>query len=139
MESVKKSIQINAPKQKVWDVLTNNLTEWGAAFAENVGGDLSLGGKSWFIGKDGTGMKATVTDRTDNESLKLVNDVIVMNNVESTEMGEWAGTGDTYMLAEDNGVTTLTVESTAPTQEDLKMIGDLWDGALAKIKELAEK
>ncbi len=70
--------------------------------------------------------------------LKYVNDVMVMNNVESTDLGEWAGSGDSYTLTENNGVTTLAVETVGVNEDDKELMEKMWDMALNKIKELAE-
>lgn len=138
MKNINKSIKINAPKEKVWDAITNHLPEWGIAFAANVGGSFELGELTWFI-QDGMGMKGKTTERRENEFLKSENVVVVINNVESTDMGEWAGSGDSYKLTEENGVTTLEVETIGATEEDYELMSKMWDEALEKIKNIAEK
>jgi len=138
METLSKSIEINAPKEKVWNVLTQDMQSWATAFAENVGGDWQQGGKVWFLGKDGTGMKGTITERRENEYIKFVNDVMVINNIETTDLKEWTGTGDTYMLTEKDGVTTLAIESIGTSKEDMTTMEPMWDEALKRIKDNSE-
>ena len=66
METLSYEIIINAPKQKIWDVLWGNDTysEWTKFFnpksASIMKSDWQVGGKTYFTNAEGEGMVSTI-------------------------------------------------------------------------------
>ncbi len=142
--TIKKSIEIDAPKKKVWKVLSSPeyVNIWTSEFSEGsrVEGDLSIGGTVLYKDKEGNGLIGRVTDKKSNELLKVVFGGILNGGVEdpeSVEHGKWNGCADTYMLSERNDVTVLSIESEVP-EEYFEPFIPLWDKSLRKIKQLSE-
>jgi hypothetical protein len=55
----------------------------------------------------------------------------------SERVKAWAGAMENYILKEENGKTTLSVEMDI-TDEFKDMFAKIWPGALQKVKELSE-
>jgi uncharacterized protein YndB with AHSA1/START domain len=144
-ELIKKSVEINAPKKKVWDVLLNPkfINTWTSEFSEgsHVEAHWSVGGTVLYKDKNGYGLKGKVTDNKPNELLRVEYEAVLRAGVEdyeSSEFENWKGCSDTYLLSEKNVVTHLSIESTVPT-DYFESFSSLWDKALNKIRELSEK
>ena len=77
METLSYEIIINAPKQKVWNVLwgENTYSEWTKFFNPNsasyMKSDWKIGGKTYFVNNEGAGMVSTI------DALVSRHDVIV--------------------------------------------------------------
>lgn len=56
---------------------------------------------------------------------------------ENEETKEWKGTKETYLVSEDNGVTTLKLEQEI-SESAYDWMSDAWDKAFHLVKELAE-
>jgi uncharacterized protein YndB with AHSA1/START domain len=145
MDTIKKSITIKAPKEKVWEILTNEPFRdiWMSEFSENsqVGGEYKEGEDLIFLDATGQGLKARVKKLTEYTLVELENIANIKNGIEDTSSSEfeaWKGTGDTYMLTDINGDTSLKIESSIPSGKE-QMFTDLWNKALKKIKEIAEE
>jgi uncharacterized protein YndB with AHSA1/START domain len=143
--TIKKSIEINTPKERVWEVLLNPrfVNTWVSEFSEGsqVEADWDVGGTVLYKDRDGNGLKARVADNRPNRLLKVVHEAILNHGVEdpeSDDLPKWKGCREAYLLSEKSGVTTLSIESEVP-EEYFEPFKPLWDKSLQKIKELAEK
>lgn len=146
------SILINAPREKVWEIMLGDKTyqEWTAAFMPDshlvgrVEGSWEKGSKIKFLstdkeGKTG-GMVSEIAENKPNEFLSIHHLGIVTEGVEDTTSEaakEWDGF-ENYTFKELDGQTELTVDM--DSKEDYQdYFSKAWPQALEKLKELAEK
>jgi uncharacterized protein YndB with AHSA1/START domain len=152
MEKLHYSITINAPKEKVWEIvfIEETYKQWTEPFspgpASRFEGDWSEGSKILFLstnektGKD-EGMVSMIAENRLYEFLSIKHIGIMKDGVEDTESEEakkWAPAFENYTFKETNGVTEFIVD--VDIEEEYKsMFQDMWPKALQKLKELAEK
>ncbi|MDQ1147577.1 uncharacterized protein YndB with AHSA1/START domain [Bacillus sp. SORGH_AS 510] len=145
---VDKSITINAPATKVWDVLT--ISEYNADWAKEFssGGPQfhlestwELGSPVFWKGQDGTVIvEGNVTAVEKNNFLRFT--VFDVRSAERPAVTEEDGI--TFHLLEENGETTLHIlqgDFSAMTDGEKyrDMSADIWDKVLPKVKEMAEQ
>lgn len=139
------SIQINALREKVWDVMLGDATyrEWTSVFMPGsyYQGDWSEGSKMLFLGpgadgeKEG-GMLAVVKENRSQEFISLEYHAEIRNGVEVP----MEGTGfENYTLEDRDGGTEVSIDLLGLPDEYADMFNESWPKALEKIKELAEK
>lgn len=141
MKKLQFTIEINAPKEKVWDALwiDKNYRAWTAAFHEgsHYESDLQEGSRIYFLGPDRNGMFGVVEKNIPYEKMHFLHKGEVKNGVEQEETyGENAI--EQYDLEENNGVISLTVSMNAP-EEYIVYFTDVFPKALGKVKEITEK
>lgn len=141
---IKKSIEINAPKEKVWDVLLNDqfIRIWYSAFGDGVKAetDWNLGSKAVFTDNSKSGMVGKIIAKKPGEILSVEYQGVVVDGVEdydSDDAMNVKGGLETYELTEKDGVTKLAI-SCDMSEEYFEMMSEAWENALQKIKELAE-
>lgn len=144
MKTLNFSIQIQAPKEKVWAVLLEDTTYriWTSVFdpASYFEGDWSEGSKILFLGKDRSGMFSRIFRHVPNAFISIQHLGTIIKGVEdfeSEETKKWSGALENYTVNERNGVTELTIELDS-TEEHAAFFQTTWPQALAKVKELAE-
>ncbi len=140
------NVSINAPAGKVWDVLWTDATYrvWTTVFHEGsrmqVAG-LSKGEKVLFTDGDGNGMVSRIADVTANKYMSFEHLGMIKDGVEDTtsdSVKAWAGSHENYILEDNNGTTTLSVE--LDMNDEMKdYFNNTFPKALAKVKELAEQ
>ncbi|RNI28979.1 SRPBCC family protein [Rufibacter latericius] len=142
--TIKKEIDINAPKEKVWNILLEDqyVRQWYAAFSEGAFAetDWQLGSKVLFKDTTNNGMIAKVVENTPNELLSVSYEGLLVNGEEDTQSDDAKavqGGYETYRLLDSVGGTQLAIEGDM-TPEYFDMMSEAWDKALLKIKELAE-
>lgn len=145
MEKQQFKIFIDAPREKVWDILWNDTSyrEWTSVFSEGSRAetDWKKGSKVLFLGSSDEGMVSTIVENIPNEFMSIKHLGIVKNGVEdlnSEKAKEWAGSLENYTLKTVNGKTELTVDMDI-TNEYKDYFQTTWPKALEKVKELAEK
>lgn len=138
------SIQINAPKEKVWRTLLDDATyrQWTSAFGENshAVGDWSEGSKIQFLDGSGSGISSRIARHVPNEYLSILHLGTIANGVEdfdNEETKKWSGALENYAVQKNNGVTTLSIE-TDTTDGFGAYMQETWPKALEKLKKLAE-
>ncbi|KMQ68907.1 ATPase [Chryseobacterium sp. FH2] len=118
METLSYEKVINAPKNKVWDILWSPETynEWTKFFAPDstMKSDWKVGGKTYFLNAEGEGMVSTI------DSLDEPNQVIFKHlgmvdkegneDTESKEVKQWSGSFEKYILIDFDGKTKLHAE-----------------------------
>jgi hypothetical protein len=150
MQKIHFSIQINAPREKVWDVMLSDKTyrEWTKAF--NPGGyykgDWNEGSKILFVGLDPVtgkegGMVSRIKESRKPEFVSVEHLGIVNNGVEDTtsEMAKkWTPAFENYTFTEKDGGTQLDVDM--DTADEMKEeFEKMWPKALELLKEVAER
>ncbi|HRO43305.1 MAG TPA: SRPBCC domain-containing protein [Flavipsychrobacter sp.] len=145
MKTIKKSITINAPKERVWEVLLQDqyTREWYSEFKEgsHAETDWQEGSKVMFLDGEGCGMLGRIVTNKPYELLDVVFDGFVMYGKEDFESeGAKAvkGSHETYWLTENNGSTQLDVASDMGEDWYDGMV-EAWDRALIRFKSLAEQ
>lgn len=148
MKSTQYKIRIDAPKEKVWNILwgDNTYSQWTAPFAEGSKAetDWKKGSKVLFLDGKGQGMVSTIVDKKPNEFMSFKHLGVVKDGVEdvdSPSSQEWAGGLENYTLKSVDGGTELVVDMSANNipQEFVDYFEKTWPIALNKLKELSEK
>ncbi len=145
MEKLEYTISIDAPREKVWDILWNDATYpvWTAVFSEGsrVETDWNEGSKVLFLGGEHEGMISSIAANRPNELMSFKHLGVIKNGVEdydSETTKQWAGAHENYTLKTVDGKTELTVDLDV-TEQDKAYFLKTWPTALDKVKELAEK
>lgn len=144
MKTQEFKILIDAPREKVWDVILGKDTyeQWTTPFAEGstVTTDWKKGSKAIFHDGSGAGMVSEIAENIPNEFLSIRHKGMVKNGVEdftSEEAKQWSGSMENYTLKELGGKTEWTVQvDTSERYEDYML--KAWPLALNKVKVLAE-
>ncbi len=143
------SVQINAPRNKVWDVMLADKTyrQWTEAF--NPGsyfvGSWGEGEEIKFLGPDPEGngeggMLARVLTNKKYEKIVLEHFGMITNgqiDTTSDKVKTWTPALEAYTFSDQNGGTLLEIEVDLP-DEYSEMFCDLWPKALEILKNLAE-
>jgi uncharacterized protein YndB with AHSA1/START domain len=148
MEKSAYKITIDAPKEKVWSTLWNDNTyrQWTAPFAEGSRAetDWKQGSKVLFLDGKGQGMVSTIAENKPNEFMSIKHLGSYKDGVEdydSDEVKQWAGSYENYTLKTVNGKTELSIDmgAAAMPKDMADYFAQTWPKALDKLKELAEK
>jgi hypothetical protein len=144
MEKLNFSVNINAPREKVWNVLWHDSTyrAWTSVFApgSHAVTDWKEGSKVLFLDGKGQGMVSKIAVSRPHEYLSFEHLGIVKDGVEdfeSDEVKQWAGVFENYTLTESNGTTNLKIDMDS-NNEWKDYFSKTWPSALEKIKELSE-
>lgn len=145
MKKLTFNIMIDAPREKVWDILWDDITypQWTAIFSPGSRAvtDWQKGSKVLFLGEKDEGMLSTIADNIPNEFMSIKHIGMVNDGVEDTESThaqEWSGAMENYTLKTVDGKTSLGIE-TDITDEYYEYFQTTWPKALDKLKELAEQ
>lgn len=145
METLSYEMIINAPRQKVWDVLWNENTysQWTHFFSPGsvMKSDWKVGGKTYFVNAEGEGMVSTIDniEEPDQIIFKHLGMVDKKGNedTESMQVKQWSGCFEKYILIDFDGKTKLHVE--VQTEKEWKdHIDKGFIQGLEVIKNLAE-
>ena len=146
MEKLNFSTSIHAPKEKVWKVLWDDSSyrDWTSVFNESSYAETDnwkQGTRVRFLSAGGDGMVSEVAANRPNEYMSFRHLGIVKGGVDDTESEEvkqWAGSTENYTLNENNGVTSLQVDMDS-TEEFKEYFDKTWPKALDKVKALSEQ
>lgn len=144
------NIEINASREKVWNVLfgVGTYPLWTVAFGEGsrVETDWKKGSKALFLGSSNSGMVSKIDDNVPNEYMSIEHLGMITNGIEdfdSKEVKRWAGAKENYTLTDLGGKTNLHIfmemEESEENKQMIEMFAGMWPKALAIVKELAEK
>lgn len=144
------NIEINASREKVWDVLFGEKTYpiWAAIFSEgsSVKTDWKKGSRALFVDTQNRGMVSRIADNVPNEFMSIEHLGMYMDGVEDYEseaVKSWAGAKENYTLTDLGGKTNLHIfmemDESEKNKPMIDMFADMWPRALAKVKELAEQ
>lgn len=144
------SIHINAPKEKVWDIMLDPTTyrQWASAFSEGsfYQGSWDKGSKILFLGPDperngSGGMSSYVVENRPYEFISVEHTAIVYNDIEdsvSDEAKKWVPSHENYTFSEEEGGTKLQVEIDL-LEENIPVFEKMWSAALERLKDMVEK
>jgi len=150
MQKLKVSIEINAPKEKVWNTMLDDKTYrmWTTPFNEGsyYKGDWSKGSKIIFLGPDPEtgkegGMVSRIAENKLYEFISIEHLGIIKDGVEDTtseDVKKWTPAFENYTFQEKNGTTEVLVEMDI-NDEYKEMFEGMWPKALQVLKEIAEK
>ncbi len=143
------TIFINAPKEKVWDLMLGDASyrEWTSAFCPGsyYRGSWEEGAKILFLGpasegREEGGMVSRIKENRLHEFISIEHLGVVKNGVEDTTseaIKDWAGAFENYTFNEKDGGTELVVDMDVAEKEKTAMDG-MWVKALERLKEMAE-
>jgi len=138
------NIRIDAPAEKIWDVLLTKETyeTWAAAFMEGstFETDWKKGSKALFVDSKGSGMVSEIDAHIPNEYLSIHHKGVVRDGVEdiaSKEATQYAGY-ENYTLRSVDGKTEWLVECDMPEEYE-EFFNKAWPAAMKIVKELAEQ
>lgn len=143
--TIHKSIKINAPKEKVWNTLIDDVTyrQWTSVFSE--GSHFETDWKEWskalFKDWSWNWLISKIISHKPNESISVEHLWMIKDGIEiydDPEINNWKWFIESYSVIEEDWVTTLSINQDI-TQEHLEFFSDVWDKALVKVKEIAEK
>ena len=143
MQKLHFSIEIQAPREKVWDTLWGDKTfrDWANIIDEGqyMVGEIKEGNQVQFISSvSGYGVTSLVEKLVPNEFVLFRQIADTKDSGEREREKEWTGGEESYSLAENDGITTLTVAIDIPTgQEETFRVR--FPKALERVKILAEK
>ena len=139
------TIHINAPVQKVWDTMLDDVSyrEWTGVFMPGsyYEGDWSEGSKMRFLGPHPesdkvSGMAAIVKEHRPLEFISLAHYAEIHEDVEHA----WAKTGyENYTFTATDDGTDVAVDMIDVPDEYAEMFDESWPPSLAKLKEITER
>jgi uncharacterized protein YndB with AHSA1/START domain len=150
MQKIHFSIEIDAPKEKVWHAMLDDATyrEWTKAFSPGgyFKGDWSEGSKILFLGPDPQtgeegGLVSEVVENKPYEYLSLKHIGIIQNSVEDTtsdEARKWTPAFENYTFTEKDGKTEVQVDMET-AEELIEEFEKMWPEGLKNLKEIAEQ
>ncbi len=144
MKKIKKAIDIHAPKENVWQVLTEDRynRSWYNTFSEGTKAetDWQLGSKVLFSDDSGNGIIGKIVTNKPAEFLSIEYTGMILNgkeNYEHKDAKAVMGAHETYMISENGPVTRLSIACDM-NEEWLDSMSAAWDKALLKVKVMAE-
>lgn len=149
MKTLKFEIEINAPREKVWDAIVNveKYKRWCDEFHEGsyFEGGWNEGDSIRFLCDDEegnkSGMLSEIAKSTHPEyiSIKHIGQIVKgKEDRDSDEVKKWVPAYENYTLEKlDDGKTKFSVSMDAP-DEYAGMFDDMWKRALVKLKSVSE-
>ena len=143
-QTIKKSIDIKAPKEKVWSILLEDKFTriWYNEFCVGAHAetDWKIGSTALFKDESESGLAGKIIVNKPNEKISVEYEGLVIAGVEDYE-SEGAknvkGGRETYILLEKDGSTDLSIEcDMAPVY--FESMSSAWEKALRKIKLMSE-
>lgn len=136
------SIQIKAFREKVWNTLWSDRTlrDWASIIDEGMYmvGELKEGSEVQFISSvGGYGVTSLVEKLSPGEFVTFRHMADTEDSGSKAREKEWTGGGETYSLSERDGITTLTLNTDIPPEQE-EMMKVRYPQALERIKYLAE-
>lgn len=145
LKTISQKINIDAARERVWDVLLQDETyrQWTAVFApgSHADTDWQEGSKVVFADGSGQGLVGHITVSRRPEEIAMEYDGALVGgreDRESEEAASFRGAQERYLLTErEQGGTHLAI-SADMDEKYFELMSEQWVSALAKLKELAE-
>lgn len=149
MDPLHFEIQINAPAEKVFQILTDEQfwQEWTSIFnpSSRMEGSWERDAEVRFLGEDENGniggMAGRIRENIPGKYLSIEYTGVIENNKVVTsgpEAEKWIGGRENYTLSEENGKTLLAVDSEV-IKDFREYFENTWPEALIRIKEISER
>lgn len=145
MATLNYEIIIQAPTQKVWDLLWDDKTypQWTQYFSPDskFQTDWKIGGRTFFLDGDDNGMYSTIKSLTEPTEVIFSHLGMVKNGEVDTatiNQLEWSGAEEKYFLREMNPNTTELRAEVHTTGEMENMMNDGFRRGFEFLKKLAE-
>lgn len=146
IEKLHFSININATKERVWEILWDEESYkiWTKPFGEGLSynGDLKQNGRIHFLSTDRTGMYSDVVFFKENE-LVVFKHIGEISNFQEQELNEsskhWTGCFEIYRLMEINATMTELEVEIDVTNDHIEYMKKKFPLGLEKVKELSEQ
>jgi len=139
---MKFTIEINAPKEKVWNTLWQDgtLREWAGIVDPGTYmiGELKEGSTVQFNSAEGYGVTSYVAKLELNEYVLFKHKADTKDGGEKNREDQWTGGNESYTLIEKNGTTTLTLMFDVPEELE-QFMNESYPKALSRLKELSER
>jgi len=143
IKTIEKTATIDAPPERVWEVLTDDASyrTWTAEFMEGsyAETDWAEGSPVRFLDGSGSGLLAHVAESRPGELLDVEFDGLVADGQEDTTSEQavaFRGAHETYWLEASGAGTHLRVASDME-EAYYDDMATAWDRALVRIQELA--
>lgn len=140
MEQLHFEIEINAPAEKVWQVLWNDdsYRKWTSVFSPDsyARTDWKEGGKIYFLNGEGAGMYSIIEKKIEPKLMTFRHQGDIKDGKEMPSA--WRGAEESYYLSEENNKTKLMVVMES-TPEFMEFTENTFPRALEIIKELSEE
>lgn len=145
MKRLQFNIEIDAPREKVWEVLwgENTYPQWTKPFDSNsrAESDWQEGSKVLFLAEGGHGMYSTIEKKIENEYMSFRHIGEIADGKElpvDEETNKWSGSMENYTLEDAGGKTRLSVE--VDTEDaHIDMFNKIFPESMEIIKSLSEK
>ena len=144
LKTINKTINVYAPKEKVWEVLINDEynVQWYAVFSEGTHADTDweVGSKAIFTDGNGNGIVGKIILNDPFEALAIEYEGVIRSEGEDYESHlekDIKGSLEVYKLTVADGVTQLDIACDMGEEYYFQM-SEEWDKALHKIKQIAE-
>lgn len=144
MKTLEFSINIKAPKEKVWKILWEDKTyrKWTSVFSADSRAvtDWKEGSKVHFLNENNDGMFSIIEKNKPNEymSIKHLGEIKDGKELPIDKFNGWYGSLENYTLKEKNGITTLTADLST-TDEFEAFLKEAFPKGFKIIKELSEE
>jgi len=145
MRTIRQTVSIQAPPERVWETLFSEATYpvWTAHFSpgSRAETDWQEGSRVAFTDESGSGLFGRIVRSERPAELEIEYDGILMNGEQDTESDDalmFRGSHERYVLAEDEGATTLEI-SCDMSDEYYDDMSAAWTKALDEVKRLAEE
>lgn len=136
------TIKINAPKEKVWQVLWEGKTLRNWAGLVDPGtymtGQLVEGSTVQFNSAEGYGVTSLVAKVIPDEFVLFKHRADTQDDGENGRDDQWSGGQESYRLTEDERATTLEMKFDVPPELE-QIMSISYPKALERVKELSEK
>ncbi|HMI09606.1 MAG TPA: SRPBCC domain-containing protein [Candidatus Saccharimonadales bacterium] len=151
MANLNYTIDIEAPKQKVWQVMLelDTYKEWTGAFhpGSTYEGSWDKGSKIKFVSEDDRKLSGIFSQIAENipyeyVSIEHLGEIVDgKEDMTSESAKQWSGSHENYRFTEKDGITTVDVELTGDNigDEIRKMFDGMWLRSLQKLKEICER
>ncbi|RVU01406.1 SRPBCC domain-containing protein [Mucilaginibacter limnophilus] len=145
IKTIKKTITIDAPAQKVWDVLMKDEynIQWYAYFMPGTKAetDWQVGSKVRFTDDSNSGITGIITANEPAKLLHITYNGLVdkgRDDFDSDMAKAYSGSNEIYTLIERDNKTTLDIAADMGDDYYDEMSA-AWEEALKKIKQLSEE
>ena len=132
-------INVQAPKEKVWEMLWTDegYRKWTSVFTEGsyAESDWKEGSKIKFLSPNGSGMFGIIKKKIDYERMTFEHQGEIKDGKE--EPKDWAGAIEDYYLKEENETTELVVELDM-NEEFQDYFNATFPKALQAVKQISE-